>query len=154
MSGGRRPLGPAIVGDRGSGIGRPGIVERVGSWIAFQSFFYHAHTGAALVVILGRRFHMAGSPEVDIFFRLRERLVMVAELGGGICILGRRFSRAEGAWMEQQGSVDGIFRHFCHECTVPVSWAALTCSYCVILGRHICTYIDCICDWENTPLMI
>ena len=42
------------------------------------------------------------------FFRLRECLIMVAEFRGGLCILGSSFSRADGAWMERQGSESGI----------------------------------------------
>ena len=33
---------------------------------------------------------------------------MVAEFRGGLCILGNSFSRADGAWMERQGSESGI----------------------------------------------
>ena len=44
------------------------------------------------------------------FVKFRGRLVVIAELRGGICILGRRFSRAESAWMQRQGLVCGIFQ--------------------------------------------
>ena len=37
-----------------------------------------------------------------------ECLIVVAEFRGGLCILGSSFSRAEGAWMERQGSEGGI----------------------------------------------
>ena len=57
--------------------------------------------------ILGRRFHLFGSSEGGIF-RLRECLIVVAEFRGGLCILGSSFSRAEGTWMERQGSESGI----------------------------------------------
>ena len=59
---------------------------------------------------MGRHLHLAatvftclGAQRVA-FFRFRECLVVVAEFRGGLCILGSRFSRAEGAWMERQGS--------------------------------------------------
>ena len=39
---------------------------------------------------------------------VRECLIVVAEFRGGLCILGSSFSRAEGAWMERQGSESGI----------------------------------------------
>ena len=42
------------------------------------------------------------------FFRFRECLIVVAEFRGDLCILGSSFSRAEGAWMERQGSEGGI----------------------------------------------
>ena len=58
--------------------------------------------------ILGRRFHLFGSSEGDIFFRLRECLIVVAEFRGGFASWEVVFSRAEGAWMERQGSESGI----------------------------------------------
>ena len=71
-----------------------------GAWLCLMN------SGAALAS-WGAIFTCLGAQRAA-FFRFRECLVVVAEFRGGLCILGNRFSRAEGAWMERQGSEGGI----------------------------------------------
>ena len=74
-----------------------------GTWLCLMN------SGAALAS-WGAVFTCLGAQRTA-FFRFRECLVVVAEFRGGLCILGSRFSRAEGAWMERQGSEGGISSH-------------------------------------------
>ena len=67
-----------------------------GTWLCLMN------SGAALAS-WGAVFTCLGAQRAA-FFRFREFLVVVAEFRGGLCILGSRFSRAKGAWMERQSS--------------------------------------------------